>query len=67
VSKPFTPARLQETLSRQLVDVKCADPRLSPDVDEPLVLPRKVMRSPCWCGSGKELRRCHRALPLASC
>jgi len=27
-------------------------------------IPRAVMRAPCWCGSGKELRRCHRRLRL---
>lgn len=31
---------------------------LSDDTD--LAVPRSVSRAPCWCGSGKQLRHCHK-------
>lgn len=36
------------------------------DFEPSEAIPRKVSRSPCWCGSGKELRRCHQRLKLPS-
>lgn len=61
-----TPANLQRFVETRVATPKNIDPRLSLDADELGAIPRKVMRSPCWCGSGKELRRCHRRLKLPS-
>lgn len=60
----ITPANLQRFIETRVHKVVCKDPRLSIDADEPEVIPRKEMRAPCWCGSGKELRRCHRRRKL---
>ncbi len=44
-----------------------APQKIAPQVLEPgEAIPRKVSRSPCWCGSGKELRRCHQRLKQPS-
>jgi hypothetical protein len=65
-SASLTPANLQAKLASKMFTPKGGDPRLALDQDEIEPIPRSVMRAPCWCGSGKELRRCHRRLRTAA-
>lgn len=51
VSAPVQPAGLSPRSPGRSV--------LASDEDD-LAVSREVSRAPCWCGSGKQLRHCHR-------